>query len=156
MFGLMKSARSNAGDMNAVKGSVLGAHIGRRSEGVDPAASALVQLSAAALPKMSGAMMTALERVLKMEPRQKPALRKFIADSYAAAPTINSAVRSYKRSHAPRHDDCYRLAAQLCDVARQAGRADSRSISQIIAAAKSLGLTQPEVLQILQKARLTA
>jgi len=59
-------------------------HLRSSHDSIDAATTALVQLSAAALPRMSGAVMTGLERALKIEPQQKPALRKFIADSYAA------------------------------------------------------------------------
>lgn len=142
--------------MGRVSGSVLGSRGAINAESIDPATSALVQLCACALPQMSGAVMTGLERVLKIEPRQKPALRKFIADSYGASASVDAVVRNYKRSTNPRHDDCYRLASRLCDVAREAGRTDSSSISNIISAAKALGLNKDEVLTVLQKARLAA
>ena len=155
MFGLMKQSQSSNGDMSPVKGSVLGSRLRSSHDSIDATTTALVQLSAAALPRMSGAVMTGLERALKIEPQQKPALRKFIADSYATPRSIASTVRRYKRAANPRHDEAYRLAAKLCDVAREAQRSDKESVSHIISAAKALGLSKSEVLAMLQKARLT-
>ncbi len=156
MFGLMKNIKSAHHDAPSAKGSVLGSCLSGNRVALDPAVTALVQLSAAALPQMSGTIMTGLERALKIEPQQKPALRKFIADSYAAPQSIASTVRGYKRAATPRHHDNYRLAAQLCDVAREGQRNDSESLVRIINAAKALGLSKSEVLTVLQKARLTA
>jgi len=156
MFGLMKQSKSMSGDVSSVKGSVLGSSFITGAETINPVMTALVQLCACVLPQMSGATMTGLERALKMEPRQKPALRKFIADSYSAPSSMGTVVRRYKRAASPSHDDCYRLAASLCTVSREAGRADSRSVANVIGAAKALGLNQDEVLSVLQKARLTA
>lgn len=154
MFGLMKEAQGGP-DMSRVSGSVLGTAVATQTRGLDAMSMALAQLSAYALPQISGVTMTALERVLRIEPHQKPELRKFITDSYAQPVSLNSAVRSFKRK-SQHHDDGYRLALSLCHVAREAGRCDTGSIDRVIKAAKSLGLSKDEVLGVLQKARLTA
>lgn len=156
MFGLMKHSNSQSGDTSRVKGSILGSTQLGGADKIDPAAAALVQLCAAALPQMSGAVMTGLERALKIEPRQKPALRKFIADSYSAPQSAASTLRRYKRAASPRRDDYYRLAARLCEVAKEAQRTDSATLSKLINTAKAMGLSKDEVLSLLQKARLTA
>ena len=156
MFGLMKQNNNAGGDMPRAKGSVLGSSQIAGASAIDPAAAALVQLCAAALPQMNGILMTAIERALHLEPRKKPALRKFIADSYSAPQSPAHAVRSYKRAVNARHADHYRLAVQLCNVAREAGRTDSSSLAGLIKSAKALGLSKDEVLRVLQKAHLTA
>ena len=155
MFGLMKQTNSAASD-GAVKGSLLGSSAAKTSEVIDPAMAALVQLCAYAFPQMSGATMTGIERALQIEPRQKPALRKFIVDSYAAPRALGSIVRGYKRAARPRHNHCYRLAVRLCGVARETGNTDKAAIGRVIAAAKSLGLSKDETLTVLQQARLAA
>ncbi len=154
MFGLMKEAQGGP-NMSRVSGSVLGARTECSISGLDAMSMALAQLSAYAFPQISGATMTALERVLSIEPNKKPELRKFITDSYAQPPSVKTAVRSFKR-RSPRHDDSYRLALNLCHVAREAERYDKDSLNRVINAAKSLGLSKDEVLSVLQKAKLTA
>ena len=153
MFGLMKQARGMGGDLRSIRGSVLGSHMTRPLGGLDDLSMALAQLCAFALPQMSGVTMTALERVMRIEPNKKPDLRKFIAESYADNPSLNAVVRSFKRDN-PRHNESYRLALSLCHVAREAGRGDKDTLARVIKAAKSLGLSKEEVLGVLQKSRL--
>ena len=140
--------------MSRVSGSVLGAHTAGPAGGLDAMSMALAQLSAYALPQISGVTMAALERVLRIEPNKKPELRKFITDSYSQPTSLSSAIRRFKR-RSPRHDDIYRLALSLCHVAREAQRCDRGTIDRIIKAAKSLGLSKDEIMSVLQKARLT-
>lgn len=141
--------------MSRVSGSALGASAATQTGGLNAMSMALAQLSAFAMPQINGITMTAIERVLRIDPHQKPELRKFITDSYAQPVSLKSAVRSFKRK-SQRHDDSYRLALSLCHVVREAGRCDRDSIDRVIKAAKSLGLSKDEVLGVLQKARLTA
>ena len=155
MFGLMKQ-RSGQDDVRRVKGSVLGAMRATARDVIDPQTDVMVKFCAFAFPQVSGVTMSSMERSFRIEPQQKPELRKYIADSFLRPPSLNEAVRSFKRQLGGGHSDAHRTISKLCAIARSADRIARADLDRIIKLAKALGLTQGEILQIFQRARLTA
>lgn len=158
MFGLMKQPpRGAAEDLTPVKGRRLGAaSAGARSGAIDAYTSSLVALAASALPPINGRTMASLERYFRLEPSQKPALRRLIADSFQSPPQSGAVIRSFKRSTSARHDDCHRLFAGLCALARSVEAYDAVTMRNIAAAGKALGLKQDAVLSAVKRAGLAA
>ena len=142
--------------MGRVKGAVLGTMRVTARDVIDPQTDVVVKFCAYAFPQVSGVMMSTLERSFRIEPQQKPELRKYIADSFLTPPSLNEAVRSFKRQLGGSHSAAHRVISQLCAVARGADRVERADLDRIIRLAKALGLTQGEILQLFQRARLAA
>lgn len=155
MFGLMKQ-KSGQDDMGRVKGAVLGAMRATAQDIIDPQTNVMVKFCAYAFPQVSGVIMSSMERSFRIEPQQKPELRKYIADSFLTPPSLNQAARNFKRQLGGGHSDAHRAISQLCAIARSADRIARADLDRIIKLAKALGLTQGEILQLFQRARLTA
>jgi len=142
--------------MSRVKGAVLGAMRATARDTIDPQTDVMVKFCAYAFPHVSGVMMSTMERSFRIEPQQKPELRKYIADSFLTPPSLNEAVRSFKRQLGSGHSAAHKVISQLCVIARGADRIERADLDRIIKIAKALGLTQDEILQIFQRARLAA
>lgn len=158
MFGLMKQpSRGAAENMTPVKGQRLGAASAGASRGsIDVHTTSLVALAASAFPPINGRTMASVERHFRLEPSQKPALRRLIADSFQSPPQSGAVIRNFKRRTSARYDDSYRLFTSLCALARASEAYDAVTMRNIIAAGKSLGLKQGAILSAVQKAGLTA
>ncbi len=160
MFGLMKQA-SGGNDLRRVKNNALGSSSASNStrhgsDTVDASTTALVKCSAIAFAGMSGKTLAGIERAFKIEPNQRPVLRRLIVDSFADVPVLKTVVAEYKRAQNPRHDEAHRLVTRLYQIARECDQYDARAVQKLIKIAKTLGLNQDEILLVMQKARLTA
>ena len=155
MFGLMKQ-RSGQDDVSRAKGSVLGAMRTTARDRIDPQTDVMVKFCAYAFSQVSGVILSTMERSFRIEPQQKPELRKYIADSFLAPPSLNDAVRDFKRKLGGSHSEAYRAVLQLCTMTRAADCVGRGNLDRIIKLAKALGLTQDEILQIFQRTQLTA
>ncbi len=159
MFGLMKEATAgaSASDLRRVKNNALGSSSARPGrDTVDASTTALVKCSAFAFGGMSGKVLAGVERAFKLEPNQRPVLRRLIVDSFTDVPVLKTVIAQYKQTQNPRHDEAHRLVTRLCQIARECDQYDARVIQKLIKIAKALGLSQGEILSVMQKARLTA
>jgi len=158
----MKQVKGAAADLRPIKGAVLGARSARgQNEAVNVPSQVLVGLSAFAFGELNGRILIGLERHFKIEPTAKPALRKFISDSFARPPSLAASKRQLQRflnasPNMSRHHQAHVMMNGLCSVARGSGLTGRETIAKLIEIGKALELTQDEMLEIFRKTGLAA